>query len=153
MQLGFKKLLHSIHNSSFVTRVRFPLRQLWSFSFPTGQMTLWMGPVFKCRVGEFVNLPVTRPPDYGGTWWKPADRPILVPGTRLKAAKTMILVILDSEPELIFLFKHYLCYGFLLWLAHRCRLASLLKLLLIFCSSVYITKFKKFKNEKIYKLL
>ena len=23
-------------------------------------MTLWMGPVYKCRAGEFVNLPVTR---------------------------------------------------------------------------------------------
>ena len=23
-------------------------------------MTLWMGPVYKCRVGEFVNLPVTK---------------------------------------------------------------------------------------------
>ena len=61
-------------------------------------MTLWMGPVYKSRVGEFVNLPVTKdwPPDYGGTWWKPAKTPILVPGARLETAKQTRL--LTSSP-------------------------------------------------------
>ena len=31
-----------------------------SLSFLTGQMTLRMGPVYKSRAGEFVNLPVAR---------------------------------------------------------------------------------------------